>query len=112
MHESHQVQHLVSHAQKMIAEKKIGHPSAVTVVVGDALGFDEMSMRLHWEEFISGTALEGVELVVRFAPVVFQCPACSSLFPKKGSQMSCPKCQVPGKPTDSGKEFFIESITG
>ncbi len=112
MHESHQVQHLVAHAQKMIAEKKIVTPSAVTVVVGEALGFDEMSMRLHWEEFVDGTSLEGVKLVVLFVPAKLQCPACSGLFPKKGSQMSCPKCQVLGKPTDSGKEFFIESITG
>ncbi|MBF0388070.1 MAG: hydrogenase maturation nickel metallochaperone HypA [Candidatus Omnitrophica bacterium] len=111
MHESHQVQHLVSHAQKMIAEKKIVKPVQVSVAVGEALGFDEMSMRLHWEEFVSGTSLEGVKLAVRFVPVQFQCPACAALFPKKGSQMSCPKCRVMGKPVDSGKEFFIEAIT-
>lgn len=96
----------------MIAEKKIVKPTAVTVVVGEALGFDEMSMSLHWEEFVAGTPLEGAKLVVRFVPCQFQCPACSAIFPKKGSQMSCPKCQVLGKPTDSGKEFFIESISG
>ncbi|MEI6438500.1 MAG: hydrogenase maturation nickel metallochaperone HypA [Candidatus Omnitrophota bacterium] len=112
MHESHQVQHLVSHAQKMAAEKKIAKPTAVTVVVGEALGFDEMSMCLHWEEFVTGTSMEGVKLVVKFVPAKLQCPSCSELFPKKGSQMSCPKCQVLGKPTDSGKEFFIESIAG
>ncbi len=112
MHESHQVQHLVFHAQEMIATQKIVRPSAVVVVVGEALGFDEMSMRLHWEEFTEGTSLEGVALTVRFVSAQFQCPVCSELFAKKGSQMSCPKCHCPGKPTDSGREFFIESITG
>lgn len=112
MHESHQVQHLVEKARVMIAERQIAKPAIVTVAVGEALGFDEMSMRLHWEEFVDGTPLEGVMLAVRFLPVQFQCPSCAALFPKKGSQMTCPKCRVMGKPTDSGREFFIESITG
>lgn len=110
MHESHQVQHAVSHAQKMMAERKIARPKKVSVVVGDALGFDEMSMRLHWEEFVDGTPLADAELVVRFVPAYLECPSCRERFPKQGSRLSCPKCQQMGKPTDTGREFFIESL--
>ena len=111
MHESHQVQHLVSHAQEMLAGLKIAKPSRISVLVGEGLGFDEMSVRLHWEEFTSGTPLEAAQLTVAFTPVLLQCPSCGSVFPKKKSKMDCPRCRVMGKPTDSGREFKIVSIT-
>ncbi|MBF0485050.1 MAG: hydrogenase maturation nickel metallochaperone HypA [Candidatus Omnitrophica bacterium] len=110
MHESHQVQHLIKHAQELLLEKKIVKPSRITILVGEALGFDEMSVRLHWEEFALGTPLESAQLVVNFAPVNLKCPACQFVFSKKKSQMDCPKCHTLGQPTDSGKEFKIVSI--
>jgi len=110
MHESHQVQHVVDEAQKMLAGRGLARASRVSLLIGEALGFDEMSVRLHWEEFVTGTALEGAELAVCFVPAQFKCPRCGKFFPKKGSLLSCPACNVLGSPTDLGREFKIESI--
>jgi hydrogenase nickel incorporation protein HypA/HybF len=110
MHESHQVQHLITRAKQMLLKQELTQAKKVSIIVGEALGFDEMSLRLHWEEFAQGTPLEGAVLVIRFVPAKLQCLACLKLFPKKGSQLTCPKCNVIGRPTDTGKEFKIESI--
>ncbi|MBF0619529.1 MAG: hydrogenase maturation nickel metallochaperone HypA [Candidatus Omnitrophica bacterium] len=112
MHESHQVQHVITHAQEMCAARKIAAPKKITILVGELLGFDEMSVRLHWEEFAEGTILEKAELVLQFVPAKLICPKCSAPFPKRGSDLSCPLCRVLGTPTASGKEFQIADITG
>lgn len=110
MHESHQVQHAVEHAQKMLVEQKLAKASRVDLVIGEGLGFDEMSVRLHWEEFTAGTPLESAELVIRFLPAMLKCPRCEKFFPKKGSALSCPACDVQGLPTSEGREFRVEKV--
>ncbi|NTV29149.1 MAG: hydrogenase maturation nickel metallochaperone HypA [Candidatus Omnitrophica bacterium] len=110
MHESHQVQRLIQEARQMAAERKASKVKKVTIVVGELLGFDEMSVRLHWEEFAIGTPLADAELEIRFVPARLRCPKCSALFPKKGSDLSCPTCKIMGSPTDTGREFLIEDM--
>ncbi len=112
MHESHQVQGLIAKANDMIQARGIKKAKKVSILVGELLGFDEGSVLLHWEEMTQGTALEGVELKVEFVPAKLQCPKCAEVFPKKGSVLSCPKCQLMGIPTSAGREFSIKDITG
>lgn len=110
MHESHQVQRLIGEVQSALQKKGAVKARKVSIVIGELLGFDEVSVRLHWEEMTCGTNLEGAELAIRLAPAKLQCPKCSQLFAKKGSQMSCPVCQVLGSPTSAGREFCVEDI--
>lgn len=110
MHESHQVQRLIKDAEAELKKRGASKARKVSIIVGELLGFEEVSIQLHWEEMIQGTVLEGAELAIRFAPAKLQCPKCSLVFDKKGSQLSCPVCQVMGTPTSAGKEFCVSDI--
>jgi hydrogenase nickel incorporation protein HypA/HybF len=111
MHESHQVQRLIGDAQQMMSARGIKNPKQVTVLMGELLGFDQVSVGLHWEAMTIGTPLEGTLIVVETVPAQLKCPKCSKLFFKKGSDLSCPACRVMGTPTPSGKEFCVKDIT-
>ena len=82
----------------------------VNVLVGELLGFDDISIGLHWDEMTSGTELEGTKIVVESAPARLHCPKCGSDFRKKGADLSCPKCRVMGSLTSSGKEFCMKDM--
>ncbi|MBF0569928.1 MAG: hydrogenase maturation nickel metallochaperone HypA [Candidatus Omnitrophica bacterium] len=110
MHESHQVQRLINDAQQALTRRGLAKARKVSVLVGELMGFDEGSLQLHWEEMVLGTSLEGAELVIEFVPAKLQCPKCKAIYPKKGSALSCPACQVIGVPMPSGKEFCIKDI--
>ena len=110
MHESHQVQRLITECQDTIKKRGIKKVQKVAILVGELLGFDEDSVRLHWEEMTEGTSLEGTDLAIEFVPAKLQCPQCARIFDKKGSQLSCPQCLVMGTPTSAGKEFCIKEV--
>ena len=110
MHESHQVQHLISRVQDEMKKRGVTKVRQVTVLVGELLGFDDVSIGLHWEEMTGGTELEGTQIVVEFNPASLHCPKCGLNFKKKGSDLSCPKCRVMGTPTASGKEFSLKDL--
>lgn len=110
MHESHQVQHLISQVRDEMKKRGVAKVKQVTVRVGELLGFDDISIGLHWEEMTTGTELEGAVIVVEFVPARLHCPQCGSDFPKKGSDLSCPQCRVMGTPTPSGKEFRLKDM--
>lgn len=101
---------MILEAQKMASDRRSEKVKRITIAVGELLGFDEMSIRLHWEEFAAGTSLEAAQLDIRFVPAQLLCPKCSTLFPKRGSDLSCPACRVMGAPTATGKEFLIDSL--
>jgi len=110
MHESHQVQHLISHIQHEMQQRGVAKPRQVTVLVGELLGFDDVSIGLHWDEMTEGTPLEGVKLVVEVSPAKLHCAGCNIDFPKRGSDLSCPKCRLLGAATASGKEFRMKEL--
>jgi len=110
MHESHQVQHLITHVQGEMKKRGVTKIKQVTVLVGELLGFDDISIGLHWDEMTIGTELEGAAIVVEFAPARLHCPKCNTDFKKKGSDLSCPKCRVMGSLTASGKEFCMKDM--
>jgi hydrogenase nickel incorporation protein HypA/HybF len=91
-------------------KRGVAKVTQVTVLVGELLGFDDISIGLHWDEMVIGTELEGSKIVVEFAPARLHCPVCRSDFKKKGSDLSCPKCRVMGTPTASGKEFCLKDL--
>jgi hydrogenase nickel incorporation protein HypA/HybF len=102
MHEHHQVKHLVDQILAQHPGKKI---TGVEVIMGDALGFDEGSVRLYFETFGEGNALEGAEITFTHIPAELNCKTCNKNFVKVKSNLNCPTCGQQGLPTDKGKEF-------
>ena len=110
MHESHQVQHVIVQAQEMMKAQGILKPRCVVILMGELLGFDAESVRLHWEDLTIDTPLEGVEIKVELVAARLKCPKCAQVYAKKGSNLSCPQCNVLGTPTQFGKEFTVKEL--
>jgi hydrogenase nickel incorporation protein HypA/HybF len=110
VHEKHQVEKIVQEAIVLAAAKNATGVRKVWLVIGDLLGFDEMSVRMYFELMAESTILEGAELEIVWARGQLNCPACEKNFEKKGSDLNCPDCGKQGTPTEIGKEFYIEDI--
>jgi len=106
MHEHHQVEKLV---RELLAATEGRTIQSVQLVMGELLGFDEMSVRLYFENFTEGTPAEGAVLTVRWIRGELLCPRCLKNFVKYKSQLDCPACGRQGLPTEIGKEFYFES---
>ena len=107
MHEHHQVEKLV---RDLIAGTHGRKVKSLCLVMGDLLGFDEISVRLYFENFTENTPAEGAELNVRWVGSELHCPDCKKNFVKIKSQLDCPTCGRQGSPTAVGKEFYLEKI--
>ena len=112
MHERHQVEHLISHIQDYATQNQIKKVTALTVAMGDLLGFDEQSVRLYFETLGEGTVLEDAKIAFRAVKGQLHCKKCNRNFEKNRSSLDCPICGEQGVPTEIGKEFFVEDITG
>lgn len=108
MHEHHQVAALI---EKIVAFAKAHHLSKITeltVVMGDALGFDEGSVQLYFETLGAGTLLEGAAIHFKHIPAKLLCSSCNQTFIQIKSNLYCPTCGQQGVPTTAGKEFDFE----
>lgn len=110
MHEHHIVEKLVHDVVTFCREQGGRKVTTVRLVIGEATGFSEESIRLYFETIAEGTAAENAALVFKVSKVQLLCPQCKKTFEKDRSNFDCPTCLVQGTPTQSGKEFFIEKI--
>ena len=110
MHEHHIVEKLVQDILSYCQQKGGKKVRAVHVVLGEASGLSDESIRMYFETIAEGTPAENAELVFKVSKVQFICPQCKKTFEKDRSNFDCPTCLVQGLPTQSGKEFFIEKI--
>ncbi|MFA5878823.1 MAG: hydrogenase maturation nickel metallochaperone HypA [Candidatus Margulisiibacteriota bacterium] len=110
MHEKHQVEQLVKTALDLATKEGLKKVTEIDLEIGEGLGFDETSINLYFETFSEDTLLEGAKIKFIWHKAKLLCPKCNSLFEKNKSELDCPKCKVQGKPTDTGKEFFISKI--
>jgi hydrogenase nickel incorporation protein HypA/HybF len=107
MHEHHQVEKLV---RDLLAQNPSRRIIGVRLVMGELLGFDEISVRLYFENFTEDTLAEGALLTVRWVTGELHCPGCKKNFVKIKSQLDCPTCGIQGVPTETGKEFYFEEV--
>lgn len=110
MHEKHQVEQLVNKALNLAKEQGFSKVAEIDLEIGEGLGFDETSIDLYFESFSEGTLLEGAKINFNWHKAKLLCPLCNNLFEKNRSELDCPNCKVQGKPTDTGKEFFISTL--
>ncbi len=110
MHELHVVQGIINQAIEKAKANKAAKITKIVLVVGELLGFDEGSIRLYFDDLSKGTLLEGAELTVKPVMAKFKCKECDQLFERRKGEFSCPKCCSLNLLTESGKEFFIDSM--
>ena len=83
---------------------------AVNLVVGESAGVLTDSVQMYFDVIAEGTPAEGARLVIKSVPVQMWCEGCGEFFLRPRCAFSCPKCGQDGKPTEKGREFYIESI--
>lgn len=93
-------------AQKNSAQRVI----EIGLVVGDDSGFIGDSIQMYFEELAKNTVCEGANVIIQHIRPKMKCTACETLFERKWLSFECPRCQAVGKPTDIGKEFYMEYI--
>ena len=110
MHEHHQVAHLITEILKEAQIRNLPKVSEIEIALGDALGFDEGSIKLYFETLGIDTILEGATITFHHIPAELLCQTCQKNFIKKGSMITCPICGQQGIPTAIGKDFYAKFI--
>jgi hydrogenase nickel incorporation protein HypA/HybF len=82
----------------------------IRLVIGDLSTIIDESVQMYFDMLSEGTVAHGAKLDFRRVCAKFCCRDCSIEFEKPKSGFDCPKCGKMGTLTDSGKEFYIESM--
>jgi len=96
----------VSEALKAGA-KKI---NSINIVIGELSSIIDDSVKMYFDIFAEGTIAEGAELIFKRIQAEYECKNCNHKFTRKEFSYECPLCKSLARPTDKGKEFYIESI--
>jgi len=110
VHEYHLVEGAVKMAIASAKENQAAKVSRVKLVVGEALGLEDSSLRLYFESLSQGTLLEGAELIIRHVAARLKCSKCGKEFERQDKGLECPACGGLGRPIDIGKDFCLEDI--
>jgi hydrogenase nickel incorporation protein HypA/HybF len=110
MHEYPITESIIKIAEKHGKASRASRIESITLVVGDRSGFIGESIRMYFDIIAVGTLCEGAALVIKPVRSKLRCPACGELFYRKPMSFACPACGADGAPTDTGREFYIESI--
>jgi hydrogenase nickel incorporation protein HypA/HybF len=97
---------VVNEAQKAGASRI----SSIRLVIGDLSTIIDDSVRLYFGLIAAGTIAAGAELSFRRVKAEFYCKQCRRNFEKPAHGFDCPECGSLGFPTETGKEFYVESI--
>jgi len=110
MHEYHIVEGVVKEILKKAADSKAKKVTSVTLVLGELSGLQEESIRVYFDNLSKGNILDGTKLFIKPLKSKLKCEACGNIFEHDKSDFNCPKCRGLGVLTNSGKEFYIDSI--
>ena len=110
MHEYPITQEILRIAEETGKQNKASRITKISLVVGELSGFIGDSITLYFDILSKGTLAEGAEISIRTIKPQLQCTQCGKFFERKRHHFECPDCGSPGKPTDIGKEFYVENI--
>lgn len=110
MHEYHKVEGAVKQILEKARNSNAKKITCVTLVLGELSGLKDEPVKSYFENFSKGTLLEGTELVIKPARSRLKCKDCGEIFEHEKLDFNCPKCRGLGILTNSGKEFYIDSI--
>ena len=82
----------------------------IDLVVGEASGVVDESVRLCFELVSTDTIAKDAELTFKHIPIKMRCRDCGHVFSPEGLYESCPACKKWGAEVTEGSEFYIDSI--
>ena len=111
MHEYPITQQIVKIAEEHAREQNASAVTKVCLVVGEQSGFVGDSIQMYFDVISKGTLCEGASVEFRPVKAKLKCSECGELFSRTELySFACPKCGGEGRPTEIGKEFYIDSI--
>ncbi|MGI5874934.1 MAG: hydrogenase maturation nickel metallochaperone HypA [Bacillota bacterium] len=110
MHEYPITQQIIKIAENHAREAGAEKVKAVNLVVGDYSGFIGDSIQMYFDIISEGTLCEGADVRVKRVKPKLRCESCGTYFERKLFSFECPACGGEGRPTEIGKEFYIDSI--
>ncbi|MDR3295097.1 MAG: hydrogenase maturation nickel metallochaperone HypA [Clostridiales Family XIII bacterium] len=111
MHEYPVTEQIIKIAEKHGRESRASQVESITLVVGEQSGFIGESIQMYFDIIAEGSLCEGAELIIKPVKAQIECSVCGARFRRQPLSFACPSCGGEGRPTETGKEFFIESIT-
>jgi hydrogenase nickel incorporation protein HypA/HybF len=110
MHEYPITQQIIKIAENHGKEAGAAKVTAIYLVVGDYSGFIGESIQMYFDVISEGTLCEGAKVNIERVKPKLQCSQCGTYFERKPFSFACPACGGEGRPTEIGKEFYIDSI--
>ena len=110
MHELAVTQNLVRIAVENAERHGANRIKQINIVVGDMSSIVDDSVQFYFDIISKGTPSEGAVLFFRRIPIECICTECGKTFNPNPGSFECPFCQGLGMVTDSGMEFYVDSI--
>lgn len=110
MHEYPATQRIIEIACAKAAEHGSPRVRSIDLVVGEDAGYIGESIRLYFGMIAAGTACADAELRIRHIRPQLRCTGCGALFERRPFSFQCPHCQATGRPSEIGREFYVEAV--
>ena len=107
MHEASLAESIINTAAQHASGAKV---KQISLVIGETSGVMCDSLCMYFDIFAENTVCEGAAIEIETVKPKLNCKACGSLFIRRPFSFECP-CGGQGRPTDIGREFYINSIT-
>lgn len=107
------VSRVVALAMETIEENRLSKIGEVHVLVGAMAGVVPELMEKCYRQAISGTILEGSNLIMALQPVVARCLDCGNEYePTKENDYSCTVCKSHHSQIIAGRGIVLQSVIG
>ncbi len=110
MHEFPITQQIIKIAESHALENNAKAVTKIKLVVGEYSGFIGDSIQMYFDVISEGTLCENATIEIKGVKPELQCQDCGKYFQRKPMSFECPYCGGQGKPSEIGKEFYIDSI--
>lgn len=110
MHEYPITEQIVKIALRHLEESGGKRVAAIHLVLGENSGIVSESIHMYYDLISEGTPCSEAEILIKRIKPTLRCPRCGTEFVRKPMSFACPACGTDGHPTETGKEFYIDSI--
>lgn len=110
MHEASAAEAIVAIVSAEAAARNAARISRISLVLGEATGYMRESLEFYLAAIARGSPAEGAALDIRYVKATLRCPSCDLEFERRRFTFECPACGTRGLMTETGSEFYVDSI--
>ncbi|MEI7831848.1 MAG: hydrogenase maturation nickel metallochaperone HypA [bacterium] len=110
MHELSVTQNMLELVLTEVDKTEAARVMNITLVIGELSSIFDESIQLYFDMLSEDTKAAGAQLIFRHIPASLCCTICDKVFPKTGSDFTCPECGGWARLIGDAKDFYIDSI--